>query len=418
MFSEVVVTGIGVVTSIGADRDSFARSLRAGACGITLDEGDGLGVAGRVAAPDLGERLASGEAPESLRQRALRAGRRAPPSAQLSILTALEAGLQAFGSDARDLPQSATLIVAGNNISPGYQFRMHEKFTRVPELVPASYALHFLDTDQVGIVSEVLGITGEGCTVGGASASGNMGLLQAWRQIRHGISDTCFVVGPMTDLSPVELRAFRNTGALGGERFATEPEKACRPFDQEREGFIYGQGSACLVLESADTATARGARILGRVAGAATCLDANRLSDPSVAGEARAMRLALEQAGLPADAVDYVNAHATSSVAGDEAEAQALRDVFGGHVSDVRINATKGLTGHCLHAAGVVEAAATLLQMSQRFVHPNLNLSHPVDEECGFVGSTAQEADIAVALSNAFGFGGINTSIVLTRDAR
>jgi malonyl-ACP decarboxylase len=414
MFSHVVVTGIGVLTSIGAGRKAFADGLRSGACGIAFDPSDGLGIAAR--APfDFEECLAALGLSQTIHSRALKAGRRAPPSIQSSIISALEAWLHAFGADAHGPAHQANIIVAGNNIAPGYQHRMQARFASSPELIPASYALHFLDTDHVGTLSEVLQSRAEGFTVGGASASGNMAILQAWRQIRHGISGTCLVVGAMTDLSPLELQSFRNAGALGGKRYAGEPLLACRPFDLDREGFIYGQGSACLVLESADSAKARGAEILGHIAGAAACLDANRQSNPSVEGEARAMRLALEQAGMPPESVDYVNAHGTSSVAGDEAEVKALKEIFSSRIGEVRINATKGLTGHCLHAAGVVEAAATLLQMNLGFIHPNRNLDRAVDPVCGFAGAVAQDAEISVALSNSFGFGGINTSLIITR---
>ncbi len=414
MPAEVAVTGLGVLTPIANNGAAFTAALRKGACGITANSADGLGVAGRLPPFDLTAMLAALALPEPLLTRALKAARRAPLSQQASLLTALEAWTQAFGTDTATAA-SATLIVAGNNVAPGYPYRMREKYADNFAVVPASYALHFLDTDHVGILSEVLGIRGEGFTIGGASASGNMGILQAWRQIRYGISDVCVIVGALTDLSPLELQAFRNTGALGGTRYASQPEAACRPFDRDREGFLYGQGSACLVLEAAESAHRRGARVLGYVAGAAACLDANRLSNPSVEGEARAMRAALSQAGLTVDAVDYVNAHATSSLAGDEVEAQAIEQVFGQRAGQVAVNATKGLTGHCLHAAGVVEAAATLLQMNGRFLHPNRNLENPVNPSCGFAGTTAREIDIHVALSNSFGFGGINTAVVLTK---
>jgi malonyl-ACP decarboxylase len=414
MFSDVVVTGIGVLTSIGASRNAFADALRSGACGIAFEPSDGLGLAARTRV-NFEERLAALCVSQATHSRALKAGRRAPPSIQLSILSALEAWVHAFGPDADGSAQPANIIVAGNNIAPGYQHRMYAKSAPHPELIPASYALHFLDTDHVGTLSEVLQTSAEGFTVGGASASGNVAILQAWRQIRHGISSRCLVVGGMTDLSAVELQSFRNAGALGGTRYADEPLLACRPFDTDREGFIYGQGSACLVLESADSAKARGAEILGRIAGAACCLDANRLSNPSVEGEARAMRIALEQAGMPSESVDYVNAHATSSMAGDEAETKALKQFFGARIGEVIVNATKGLTGHCLHAAGVIEAAATLLQMNRGFIHPNRNLNRPIDPCCRFAGPLAQDGEISVALSNSFGFGGINTSVVITR---
>ncbi len=168
------------------------------------------------------------------------------------------------------------------------------------------------------------------------------------------------------------------------------------------------------MIESADAAKARGATILGRIAGAAACLEASRLGHPCAEAEARAMRLTLEQAGLSPESVDYVNAHATSSVAGDDAEARALAEVFGKRLGKVRVNATKGLTGHCLHAAGVIEAAATLLQMNGDFLHPNRNLERPIEGDFAFAGAVAEAASIDVALSNSFGFGGINTSLALT----
>lgn len=413
---DVVVTGIGVLTSIGNNRDTFVDSLRQGTCGITANDSDGLGVAARVNF-DFATQITALGLPAEVHTRALKAGRRAPLSQQASLLTALEAWMQAFSGDTTALT-GATVILAGNNASPGYPYRVREKYAGAFHLIPASYALHFLDTDHIGLLSEVLGIRGEGFTVGGASASGNMGILQGWRHVRHGIADRCLVIGALTDLSPVEIASFRNTGALGGTRFANEPDKACRPFDVDREGFIPGQGSACLLLESADLALQRGARVYGRIAGAATCLDANRLSNPSVEGEAKAMRDALQQAGLTADSVEYVNAHATSSLAGDDVEVKALKEVFGARIAKVAVNATKGLTGHCLHAAGVVEAAAVLLQMKGGFLHPNRNLDNPIDPDCRFVGNVASPAEIRVALSNSFGFGGINTSIVLTGAGR
>lgn len=413
MFDDVVVTGIGVLTSIGGSIPEFTEALQKGRSGITKSDHDGLGIAGRVQTFDFEKRLEVLTPPEDIYLRARKAGRRVPLSAQASIITALDAWRQAFESRNDYRPEEISVIVAGHNINQGYQYDMSEKFKAHREYVPASYALHFMDTDQVGLLSEVLGIRGEGFTVGAASASGNMGILQAYRQIKHGISKACVVVGAMADLSPIELQAFRQAGALGGKRFAEEPEKACRPFDTDREGFIYGQGSACLILESARGAENRNLAPWGRIAGGAACLDGNRLSNPSVNGEARSMKQALREAGCAAESVNYVNAHATSSVMGDEIEVKALKEVFGGHLGQVWVNATKGLTGHCLHAAGLVESAATLIQMKHGFLHPNLNLDKAIDEACQFVGVTARSEVFHLALSNAFGFGGINTSIVI-----
>ena len=308
-----------------------------------------------------------------------------------------------------------SIILAGHNISPIDQFNAFQKYQEQPEYISARYALQFLDTNHLGVISEVLELHGEGFSLGAASASGNMGILQAHRQISLGLSKVCVVVAAMADLSPVELQAFRQTGAMGGKRFCDAPELACRPFDEDREGFIYGQGAACLIFESAATASARSAPRWGEIAAAATCLDGNRLSDPSVAGESRAMRKALAQAGLDVDEVDYINAHATSSVLGDQVEVSALEETFGAELSKIWVNASKGLFGHCLYASGLVEAVACLIQIKEGFLHPNRNLNRPISSSCRFVGPEPQTTSCKVALSNAFGFGGINTSVVLRR---
>lgn len=416
MCPAVVATGIGVLTSIGNGVEAFTTGLRSGCSGITSCDGDGLGVAGRLSSFDFANCLEALALPESLRRRANRAGRRAPLSARVGLIAVLEAWQQAFGETEMERPESVSFILAGNNLNQSYAHEVMQKYATDPEYVPASYALHFMDTDQVGLVSEVLGIRGEGFSVGGASASGNVAIIQACRHLKLGLSDICVVLGGMVDLSPVELGAFRHTGALGGKRFAAAPAQASRPFDADREGFIYGQGSACLILESERSARERGASIWGRVTGGGICLDGNRSSDPSAAGEARAMQQAMFQAGVTAEQIDYVNTHGTGSVLGDAVEVEALRSVFGARVSQVAINATKGLIGHCLGAASVIEAAATLIQLRHGFLHPNPNLETPIDDACGFIRLTTETKRCQVALSNAYGFGGVNTSIVMTRD--
>lgn len=414
MNNEAVVTGVGVVTSVGAGVEAFTDALRDGRSGITFSREDGLGVAGRLRDFSFERNIDTLALPEAMHTRALRAGRRAPLSAQVGLVVALEAWRLAFsGADDAPVADRVNLIVAGNNVNQGYQRGVMEKFGIDPDYVPASYALHFMDTDQVGLLSEVIGIRGEGFTVGGASASGNVGLIQGWRQIVRGECDVCVVVGAMADLSPVELAAFGNTGALGGTRSTKEPEKASRPFDADRGGFIFGQGGACVILESTRHAKERGAASWGRIVGGASCLDGNRSSDPSADGEAKAMRLALTAAGRSPEEVDYVNAHGTGSRLGDEVEVQALKSVFGPRIAEIAINSTKGLVGHCLFSAGVVEAVATLIQMREGFVHANANLENPLDQECGFIRLTAALRRCDLAISNAFGFGGINTSIVI-----
>jgi malonyl-ACP decarboxylase len=251
--------------------------------------------------------------------------------------------------------------------------------------------------------------------VGGASASGNVAIVNAARLVAAGELDVCLVLGALTELSGMERQAFANSGAMALAGGGTDPASRCRPFDADRGGFVPGQGAACLVLESAGSARRRGTAGWAAVAGHALRLDGSSLACPDAAGEAAVMAEALHRAGLVPGRVDYVNAHGTGSRLGDETEIAALHKVFGDHLARPWLNSTKGLVGHCLCAAGVVEAVATLLQMRDGFVHPNANLDQPIDACARFAGGRAEPARVGVALSNAFGFGGFNTSVVFAR---
>jgi malonyl-ACP decarboxylase len=415
-----VITGMGVLNSVAHDANEFVTALRAGKSGIAALSAPPEGVPVNIGAEirDWAYLKALGRfdgLSDDLLQKAKRGAARSPFAVQTSVFTGLQAWQQAELECKPADPERIGLVVAGSNLSQNYRYGLQDRFKATPEYLPPSYALHFLDTDHVGTLSEILNIQGEGFTVGGASASGNIGIIKGAQLIQLGIVDVCLVIGAVADLSPMEWQGFHAIGAMGGKKFADEPEKACRPFDQEHEGFVYGQGSGCLVLESRESAERRGASVLAEYLGGGVALDANRLSDPTEKGEARAMQLALAQAGLGPEAVDYISAHGTSSPLGDDTEVGAFRRVFGERVSDVWINATKGLIGHCLYAAGVTEAIAAILQMREGFVHPNKNLDQPIDGECRFAGSEAADADLSVALSNSFGFGGINTSIILKK---
>ena len=410
---DVVIIGMGVHTAPGVGVSAFTDALLSGMSGISYETPDGLGVAARVGEIDFARSLVAMGLEIDLAARARRTASRASRVVQVSLLTALEAWIAA-GSVTREVdPSRVHLLVAGTNPDLLQTYQMHEKFRAASAYVPARYALAFMDTYLVGIVSEVLQLHGEGLTVGGASASGNVALIEGQRRIASGRCDLCVVLGAMTDLSPVELSALQHTGALGGLRDGINAAEACRPFDQGRSGFIYGQGAACVILASRELAEAQGVPVEGRILGGAMCLDGNHLSNPSADGEIRAMRLALNDAGVRADDVDYVNAHATSSIVGDATELQALDEVFGESARPVWVNGTKSFTGHCLSASAVVEAVGVLVQLKYGFLHRNLNLTFPVETRCRLVGAETVKVPCRLALSNAFGFGGINTALVL-----
>lgn len=407
----VVVSGMGIVCSIGSDVETFEAALREGRSGIQPGEtGADDGVPGaEIRGFDLGEALARrGALPQALRDAARRTAGRSPFAVQVAVAAALEAWEHA---DLHQAPVPGTrlgLVVAGNNLVGRYAWGHYQKFVEQPAYLSPRFALQYQDTDHVGVLSQVLGIRGEGFTVGGASASGNVGIIHGSRLVECGAAEACLVVGALSDLSPMEKRSFQNLGAMAGGGNGGSP-----PFDQRHRGFVYGQAAACLVLESRRSARQRGRGALAELAGYAQGLDAGALADPTEEGEVRAMAEALHRAGRDPGEVTYVSAHGSGSALGDEVEARAIRRVLGRSLDRPWINATKGLTGHCLSAAGVVEAVATVVQMRGGFVHPNLGLERPIDAELRFVGPRSEAAEIRCALSNSFGFGGFNSSVVL-----
>lgn len=408
--SATAVTGLGIVCSIAAEAESFARALRAGNSGICECSG---GDPPRFSAPlrhfDLAEALEG--APAGQRSTALRLAGRSPRPVRVALVAALEAWASASLHERPMASDHVGLVVAGHNLTSRYAYDLTPRFQITPEHLTPRFALHALDTDHVATLSHVLGISGEGFTVGGASASGTLGLIAGGRLIECGAVDACLVVGALTELSPMDLSALAAVGAMAvGEPGA--------PFDAARAGFVPGEGAACLVLESAASAEARGVAAHAVLAGYAQRLASNSLADPSATAEANVMRAAMARAGLAPGAIGYVNTHGTGSPAGDVAEASALRDVFAGSEATPWANASKGLVGHCLTAAGTIEAVATVLQLRDGFLHPNPGLKQPLDCGCRFVGERAVPVRVDAALSNGFGLGGFNACVALTRPLR
>ncbi|MBY9081318.1 polyketide beta-ketoacyl:ACP synthase [Paenibacillus sp. HN-1] len=416
--TNVVITGTGIISSIGYNTEEFTDSLKSGRSGIDFLQNPPE----NVAAVQIGAQIRDFSFDKLIKQcafstelanRARLCARRSPFSVQCSVLAALEAWEKARLDTHPVADERKGVVISGSNLSQNYLYSLHNKFEKAPEYMTPSYALHFMDTDHVGTISDIFQIKGEGFTVGGASASGNVAIIKAMQLIQQGLVDVCIVMGTLADFSPMEFMSFSNLGAIGGKSFGSEPDKACRPFDQKHEGFIYGQAAACLVLESSQSAEKRGVQPLAELLSGVLVLDGNRLSDPNEDGEVRSMELALHQAGVSPNDIDYINAHGTSTPSGDLTEIKAIKRLFKERLGEIWINSTKSLSGHCLYSAGIVEALSTIIQMKEGFVHPNLNLEDPIDQECRFSRGMSVEARIRTSLSNSFGFGGINTSIVL-----
>lgn len=419
MTESVLATGAGIVSSIGGDVPQFTSSLREGKSGISLatcKAGALLPVKVRAALGEFSFRDSLNHRQgisDELRNKANKVARRSPLPVQVSTIALLEAWEQAELESSPVAADRIGIVVGGQNTTQNYQYQLHETFRESPEYLSPRYALQFLETDQVGVLSDIFNIRGEGLTVGGASASGNVAVVKAQQLIQLGLVDVCVVVGVLADLSPMDIQGFQTIGAMGGRAFATEPEKACRPFDRQHEGFVYGKAGACLILESAESARKRGVHVQAEVLAGSICLSANSSSEPCIDGEVRAMEQAIQRAGIDKSAINYINTHGSSSPLGDKIEAEAIERVFGANLDHIKVNATKGLTGHCLYSAGLVEVVATLAQIEGGFVHPNKNLEDPVSEKLNFCGDMAQPYSIQSAVCNSYGFGGFNSSIVL-----
>lgn len=400
----VVVTGMGVKTPAGCDLDSFWSTVLAGratAAPIRRFDASDLPVrfAGEVHEFDASEYFEYKEV------------RRTDRVAQLGFAAAADAL-----ADAGDLGVDPARcgVVAGTGVGGliTQEQQEQELFSKGPSRVSPFLVPMMMANATAAIVSLKLGWTGPNFCVATACASGTHALGEAARLIRDGSADVVLAGGTEAAVTPIAIASFARMGALSGRHDA--PELASRPFDVERDGFVIGEGAGFLVLERADRALARGARIYGVVAGYGRNADAYHVTAPSPGGvgAAECMRLALSDAGIDAVAVGHVNAHGTSTPLNDAAEAEAILKVFG--ENGPPITSTKGSLGHLIGAAGAVEAVASFLAMREGVIPPTAN--HEASEpELGIdvVAGSPRPWEPAPVVSNSFGFGGHNATLVL-----
>jgi len=271
--------------------------------------------------------------------------------------------------------------------------------------------------DAAGVqVSLLLNAKGQSYAPSSACSSASDAIGQAFDLIRRGVITTALAGGTEAPVLPLVLAAFTNIRALSCNGF--EPARACRPFDAKRDGLVLGEGAGVLVLESLDHALGRGAPIIGELVGFGATSDAFHLTQPAPDGVSavRAVRTALENAGLSPDDVDYVNAHGTATPLNDRTETNVIKTVFGERAKRLPVSASKSMVGHLLGAAGGIEAVITLLALQNNLVPPTINLEFP-DPECDldYVPNTARPAELDVVLSNSFGFGGHNSVLLFKR---
>jgi 3-oxoacyl-[acyl-carrier-protein] synthase II len=396
----VVVSGAGVVSSVGSGRDAFWDGLDRGTSGARRIELEGVG---ELTACVIGD-LDDSSVPRREAKRMDRAG-------LLAVVAASQA-LEDAGSPPIDQQRTGAVVA---NVHGGAETLHHayaEFFRRGADRVSPFTVPLGLTNSAVAAVARVNGLHGPSSVVATACAAGTDAIGLATSLIRSGRADAMLAGGSEAPVSPLIVAAYGQLGALS--KSGRPPAEASRPFDRDRDGFVIGEGAGILFLEERERALARGARILAEVVGYASNCDAGHLTQPDLTGEgpAAAIGLALAEACVDPAGVGYVNAHATSTPLGDLAEARAIVAAGLGHAA---VSSTKALHGHTLGAAGGLEAVAALMPLVRDRLPASWNLDSPDDEPALDYVLAPREAAVDVTLSNSFGFGGHNAVLVLAR---
>lgn len=405
----VVVTGIGMLTALGGDDDATRARLFAGQGGVRRMRClDPEGYRSQNAAEVDPEVVAA-----ALAARGWRAGDRTTDLALLVSAQALEqAGLSPVEPGS---PFAETAVLFGTGSGPSHALQdswqtYFEKGTRGLRPTTVPRCMVNVISSQVSVQ---FGLLGCNYTVVSACSSSTAALGIAFRMIRHGYAERVLLGGSESMFTPGLYSSWDQLGVMSR---AKEPERACRPFDVARDGFVLGEGAGALLLEARDAALARGARIRAEVLGYGESSDGTHITRPSVDGQAKAMARALQSAGVsPAD-IGFVNAHGTATKANDTTECEAIRQVFGEHGKHAYVVSSKPFFGHLLGAAGVVELIASIFCLEQGRLHGNPNLTEP-DPSCDvrLAGPASIELPARIALKNSFGFGGSNSTVILGR---
>ena len=406
----VVVTGIGAMTPLGESPDEFWTNLAAGKSGVgpmTLCDPEGYPcrISGEV----------SGFEPETYI-----AGREARRMARFSQL-AVAAGLQAAEASGFDLshedPYRVGVIIGnGNGGFPTLEENCRILAERGGMRMSPFFFPMVLPNMAAAAVSRYLGAHGYNSTATTACAASNQAIGEAMNVIRRGSADVVFAGGAEAGISLLGLSGFAVMRALSTRNDV--PEEASRPFDADRDGFVPSEGSVVLVMERLEHALDRGANILAEIAGFGSTSDAGHPVQPEESGAsaARAMRVAIDDAGESVESVDYINAHGTSTPLNDTLETRAIKRLFGERAYKIPVSSTKSMIGHSLGAAGALEAAACIKTITEGKVHPTINYSTS-DPSCDldYVPNVARKLEARVVLSNAFGFGGQNACLVFRK---
>jgi len=410
MKKRVVVTGMGVLTPIGLNVDEYWDALRRGATGIGMVTSfDASQLSSQIAGEVKGF-----DPSEVFNPKEIRRNDRFVHFAMATAVQAIEdAGLESAKVD----PWRVGVIVSSGiggiaTLEKQHSIMLEKGVGRVsPFFIPM-----MISDMAPGAISIRYGFKGPNYTTVSACASAGHAIGNAFRTIQLGEADAMIAGGAEATITPLAMAGFCSMQALSTRN--DEPHRASRPFDAQRDGFIMGEGAGILVMESLEHAADRGAKIYGEIIGCGYTADAHHITAPAPGGvgAVKAMQLAIADAGLQPDDVDYINAHGTSTELNDKFESAAIHTVFGERARQIPVSSTKSMIGHLLGAAGGVELIAAILSLRDDVIHPTTNYEHP-DPECDLdvVPNEARQQPVNTAISNSFGFGGHNVCLVVRK---
>lgn len=402
--NRVVITGIGIYSSLGINREEVAKSLFEGRSGIIFRPerkamGYRSGLTGYVDRPNL----------KGLLDR--RARIMMPEQAEFAYMATIEA-MQQAGVDIDYFQQQETGIIYGNDscakpVIEGIDLLREKKDSM---LIGSGSVFQVLNSTVTMNLATIFKLRGVNFSISAACASGSHAIGMGYLFIKNGLQERV-ICGGAQEINDYSMPNFDALGTFSTRE--AEPTRASRPFDKDRDGLVPGGGAATVILESLESAQARGAHIIAEVLGYGFSSNGEHISNPSVEGQVRSIHRTLKDAGMSAADVEYVNAHATSTPAGDGSEAEAIFEVFGGKVP---VSSTKSMTGHECWMAGASEIVYSLLMMQHDFMAPNINFEHP-DEHSAKINVLPEtlQRGFDVFLSNSFGFGGTNSSLILRK---
>lgn len=407
MFKRVVVTGLGIVSPLGTGLEKFWSNIIRGVSGIgPITRFDATGFSTRIAAE------VKDFNPTDFIER--KTARRMDRFAQFALASAGMA-LEDSSLNLDKINRDRVAVIMGSGIG-GLETLERQKeilSSRGPDRISPFFIPMMISNMASGQIAINYGFRGANLTTTSACASANNAIGDSFKLLQRGQADIAITGGAEAPITPLAVAGFCSMKAMSTRN--DEPDKASRPFDRERDGFVIGEGAAVLILETLEHALERGAKIYAEICGYGSTCDAYHISapEPEGKGAAMAMQMALQDANMKPCEVDYINAHGTSTPPGDKSETLSIHNVFGEYASRLAVSSTKSMTGHLLGAAGAIEGVVSVMAIKQKQIPPTINYTVP-DPECDldYVPNVSRETVVRAAMSNSFGFGGHNVTLL------